>query len=110
MHDVSSGGILVALSEMCITSNIGATISLPRNNITLHEYLFGEDQSRYIIEVNEKNIEEVCKILKNNSIYFEKIGKTQQDYLEIKNEFKASLNELGELHKYWFNNYFKENI
>ena len=110
VHDVSSGGILVALSEMCITSNIGATISLPRNNITLHEYLFGEDQSRYIIEVNDKNIEEVCKILKNNSIYFEKIGKTQQDYLEVKNEFKASLNELEELHKYWFNNYFKENI
>ncbi len=110
VHDVSSGGILVALSEMCITSNIGATISLPRNNITLHEYLFGEDQSRYIIEVNDKNIEEVCKILKNNSIYFEKIGRTQQDYLEVKNEFKASLNELGELHKYWFNNYFKENI
>jgi selenophosphate synthetase-related protein len=72
--------------------------------------LFGEDQSRYIIEVNEKNIEEVSNILRNNSIYFEKIGKTQQDYLEVKNEFKASLNELGELHKYWFNNYFKENI
>ena len=110
VHDVSSGGILVALSEMCITSNIGATISIPRNNIMLHEYFFGEDQSRYIIEVNEKNIEEVSMILKNNSIYFEKIGKTQQDYLEVKNEFKASLNELGELHKYWFNNYFKENI
>ena len=47
--------LLVALSEMCISGKIGAKIKVPRNNINLHEYLFGEDQSRYLIEINEKN-------------------------------------------------------
>jgi hypothetical protein len=58
----------------------------------------------------EKNIEKVIKILKDNSIYFNKIGKTQKDYMEVKNEFKVSVKELGKLHKHWFNEYFKENI
>ena len=106
VHDISSGGILMALSEMCISGNIGATICLPKNNSKTHEYLFGEDQSRYIIEVKEKNINEVSKILKNSSVYFEKIGKTQKNYMEIKNEFNISLNKLVELHKYWFNSYY----
>ncbi len=110
VHDISSGGILVALSEMCIQSNMGAIISVPKNNIKLHEYLFGEDQSRYIVEVREKNMEELTRILKDNSIYFEKIGKTQEKYMEVKNQFKINLNEIEKLHKYWFNNYFKEAV
>jgi len=110
VHDISSGGILVGLSEMCIEGNMGALINTPKNNRKLHEYLFGEDQSRYIIEVQERNVKEVNKVLKDNGIYYEIIGKTQKIYLELKNEFKVSINELGKLHKYWFNDYFKENI
>jgi len=108
VHDISSGGILMALSEMCISSNIGALIDLPKNNTKLHEYFFGEDQSRYIIEVKEKNLEEVSKILKDSNIHFDKIGKTQKEYMEIKNQFKVSINDIRKLHKSWFNNYFKE--
>ena len=110
IHDISSGGILVALSEMCISNKIGAVIKVSKNNIKPHEYLFGEDQSRYILEVKEKNIKEVSKILKENSIFFELIGKTQKDYLEVDKEFKMSINELSDTLQYWFRNYFKENI
>ena len=110
VHDISSGGILVALSEMCVTNRIGAKINIPKNSVKLHEYLFGEDQSRYIIEVKDKNIKEVEKILKHNNIYFDKIGITHGENLEIKNEFKISIDELDKSYKYWFDNYFKEMI
>ncbi len=110
VHDISSGGILVALAEMCIPSNIGISVKMPKNNINLHEYMFGEDQSRYIIEVEEKEIEKVSEILKKNNTYFENIGKTQKAYMEIKNQFKINVSDLEKLHKYWFKNYFKENI
>ena len=109
VHDISSGGILVALSEMCISGKIGANIKVPRNNISLHEYLFGEDQSRYLIEVNEENNVEVSKILEKNNIYYEIIGKTQKDSLYLNNEFNIKLNDLSELNSFWFRNYFKEN-
>ena len=55
-------------------------------------------------------MEEVSRILKDNSIYFEKIGKTQEKYMEVKNEFKASLDEIEKLYKYWFHNYFGESV
>jgi len=109
VHDISSGGILVALSEMCIAAKIGAKIKITKKNIGMHEYLFGEDQSRYIIEINQNNKEKVCNILEKNSVYYEIIGKTQKDSLEIEKEFKIKLSELSEMNSTWFKNFFNEN-
>ena len=109
VHDISSGGILIALSEMCISGNIGAKIKIPNDKISPHEYLFGEDQSRYLIEVNEKNKNEVYKILEKNSIFYEMLGKTQKDSLVLDKEFNIKLNDLNKLNFFWFKNYFKEN-
>jgi len=108
VHDISSGGMLVALSEMCISGKIGAKIKIPRNDIGQHEYLFGEDQSRYLIEIKEKNKKEVSEILDKNSVYYEIIGKTQKDNLDLDKEFKIKLTDLSELNSFWFKNYFKE--
>tara|TARA_B100000029_G_scaffold172969_2_gene169427 strand:- start:1458 stop:3650 length:2193 start_codon:yes stop_codon:yes gene_type:complete len=109
VHDVSAGGILIALVEMCIAGKIGAKIKITGNDLNTHEYFFGEDQSRYIIEVNKKNIDQVTKILEKNSIFFDIIGKTQKDYLELDKEFNIKLLDLKKLHSFWFNDYFKEN-
>ena len=109
VHDISSGGLLLALAEMCISGKIGAKIGLPKSSINPHEYLFGEDQSRYIIEVNGKNKKEVSKILEENSIYYELLGKTQPKNLELDNEFILNIADLAELNSLWYKNYFKEN-
>ena len=108
VHDVSSGGILLTLSEMCIAGKIGAKIKVPKNSAGPHEYLFGEDQSRYLIEVNEKNKKEVCELLEKNSIYYEIFGKTQKDSLNLDKEFDIKLSDLNKLNTFWFKNYFKE--
>ena len=107
VHDISSGGILVTLAEMCINSNIGAEIKMPRNDIDMHEYLFGEDQSRYIIEVDKDKKDQICQILEKNSTYYEIIGKTKEEKLSLFNEFSIKIEELNDLNSYWFKNYFK---
>ena len=109
VHDISSGGILVTLCEMCIAGKIGAKIKVPQNNLGIHKYLFGEDQSRYIIEVSKKNKNEVSKILEENNIYYDIIGKTQNDRISLENEFDVKLSELEKLNTFWFRNYFKYN-
>ena len=93
---------------MCISGNIGAKIKIPKNNIETHEYLFGEDQSRYLIEVNEKNKDEVSKILSKNSIYYEIIGRTQKDSLDFDKEFNIKLIDLATFNSFWFKDYYKE--
>jgi len=109
VHDISSGGIIVALSEMCISGKIGAKIEIPHDNISPHEYLFGEDQSRYLIEISEKNKIEASKILEKNSVYYEIIGKTQKGGFDLSKEFSVKLNDLSELNSFWFRSYFEEN-
>ena len=109
VHDISVGGLITALSEMCITGKIGAKIKIPNNNISKHEYLFGEDQSRYLIEISEKNKDEVSKILNKNSVFYEIIGKTQKDTMILDREFDIKLTDLYQFNSFWFKNYFKEN-
>ena len=51
-HDISDGGLLVALAEMVMTGQCGAKIALPDSD-TLHGWAFGEDQARYILAVRD---------------------------------------------------------
>ena len=82
-HDISNGGLITALSEMALNSNFGAKIQKPKKLNNLIKYFFGEDQARYLIEVNKNNLLKIEKILKDNEIYYENIGFTQRDYFEI---------------------------
>ncbi len=108
-HDISSGGIIVSLVEMCIAGDIGAKIKIPHDKINHQEYLFGEDQSRYLIEVDDKNKEKVSKLLEKNNTYYEIIGKTQKESFELHKEFSIKLSDLNKFNSFWFNNYFKDN-
>jgi phosphoribosylformylglycinamidine synthase len=51
-HDVSDGGVLVALTEMAIASGIGAILE-PAPGIPAHAFWFGEDQARYVITAKQ---------------------------------------------------------
>ncbi|MCZ6587625.1 MAG: phosphoribosylformylglycinamidine synthase subunit PurL, partial [Alphaproteobacteria bacterium] len=51
-HDVSDGGLAVALAEMAMASEIGTDIGATINvstDIPTHSWLFGEDQGRYVV-------------------------------------------------------------
>ena len=105
VHDVSNGGLIVALAEMCIGSNYGLKITKPRKLTNLFSYFFGEDQSRYILEIDKKNLDKVEKILKNNNVFYENIGVTQKDYFEIQSELKIDIKKLYKINNQWYNNY-----
>ena len=104
-HDVSNGGLIVSLSEMSISSKIGVKIDKPKSLRNFTEYLFGEDQGRYILEIDLKNLVTVEKILKSNEVYFEKIGHTQKKFFEIEGEMKTDVNDLFKINNEWYNNY-----
>ena len=55
-HDVSIGGIITAVSKMCIKGNKGINLKKPKYLINEIEYFFGEDQGRYIIEVSKDSL------------------------------------------------------
>ena len=104
VHDISDGGIALALAEMCIAGKIGAKINTNRAFENRIKFLFGEDQSRYIIEVNRNNLEQVKILLAQNKIDHLEIGHTQKESLEI-DEIKISIENMIELNNKWFVDY-----
>ena len=105
VHDISSGGLIVTLAEMSMESHYGIKINKPQNLTNLFKYFFGEDQGRYVLEVDKDNLEKVEKILKNNNIFYEKVGQTQKNYFEIQKELKIDIKELYKINNQWYNNY-----
>ena len=105
VHDISTGGIILALAEMSLSSQIGIKIDKPKKLSNIFEYFFGEDQSRYLVEIDKKNFSKVEKVFKNNNIYFDNIGVTQKDYFELDNDLKISVKELYEINNKWYNNF-----
>jgi len=49
-HDISDGGLLVALAEMAMAGGRGAALDAAPGGLPAHAWLFGEDQARYLIE------------------------------------------------------------
>ena len=105
VHDISSGGLILALAEMAIPSNYGLLIDRPKKLSNLFEYFFGEDQGRYLIEVDQKNLEKVKSFLKDGNIYNETVATVQKDYFEIKGELKIHIKDLFKVNNKWYNSY-----
>jgi len=49
-HDVSDGGLLVAIAEMAMSGGRGVIIAAPPPDLPRNAYFFGEDQARYVVE------------------------------------------------------------
>jgi len=105
VHDVSSGGLIMALAEMSIGSNLGIKIDKPQKLLNLFEYFFGEDQGRYVIEIQKKNVDTVNHLLKENNIFNELIGCVQKDFFELKDHLKIDINELYKINNTWYHKY-----
>ncbi|MDC1044431.1 phosphoribosylformylglycinamidine synthase subunit PurL [Candidatus Pelagibacter ubique] len=106
-HDVSLGGIIAALSKMCIKGKKGATLKKSNYLINKFEYLFGEDQGRYIIEISKNNLENATKILQENSVHFDELGLVNEDSLIIDDKTKVSIDDLIKSHTNWLTNYME---
>ena len=104
-YDISLGGIIVAISKMCIKGNKGFKFNKPNNLMNEVEYMFAEDQGRYIIEIDSKNFLEVSKILDKNLVHYEKLGIIVEKDMIINDKTKVTIDELKSYNTNWLNNY-----
>ena len=105
VHDVSSGGLILALAEMTFNSGYGVNINKPDNLSNLMEYYFSEDQGRYLIEVEKNNLNKINKILNENNVFSKIVGSVQKDYFEITGELKIAVNDLYKANNTWYKNF-----
>jgi phosphoribosylformylglycinamidine synthase II len=104
-HDVSLGGIITAISKMCIKGNKGINLKKPKYLISDIEYFFSEDQGRYLIEVTKKDLKKVTNILDKNAVHYDELGVINEDQLYINEKSKITIDELKSSNTSWLNNY-----
>ncbi len=104
-HDISVGGIIIALSKMCIKGNKGVKINSQIKLLNKFNYFFAEDQGRYIIEIENNNFAMVKKVLEENSVHFDELGVVDGNKLTFKDELNISIQDLNKKYKSWLKNY-----
>jgi phosphoribosylformylglycinamidine synthase len=105
-HDISGGGLGIALAEMAMASDIGCTIDVPEDAPALHGWLFGEDQARYIITTG--GADAILAEAKAQGVRAEKIGQTGGKQLTVGTQATISLKELSDGHQNWLPDYMAQ--
>ena len=100
--DLSDGGIGIALAELCIMSKVGCEIISPKS-LNVNQWLFGEDQARYIIITNKS--EAIMNKAKSTNIEAKIIGKIKGNSFSLNNN-KISIEKITNIRNNWFHNYF----
>ena len=83
-HDLSDGGLAVALAEMAMASGIGAALDAAPDDIPAHAYWFGEDQARYLVTVPAAQVKAVLARAQAASVPVWAIGTTGGDALTLR--------------------------
>jgi phosphoribosylformylglycinamidine synthase len=73
-HDISDGGVAVALSEMSFQNEIGFEVNIGKS-LRADVWLFSETGG-FVIEVDKENLQAVATTLSSHEIYYKEIGET----------------------------------
>ena len=73
----------------------------------VNDFLFGEDQSRYVISSKEENADTIISMLNEENITYQIIGKTIKGSIIVNNE-KSEIKEIKDLYENWFNKYLEQ--
>jgi phosphoribosylformylglycinamidine synthase len=99
VHDVSDGGVLIALAEMAMASGIGA--ELDRVPSPAHAFWFGEDQARYLVTVAAGAAEKVMARARAAGVPVRQLGLTSGDALTLEGERPIPIASLRERFEGW---------
>jgi phosphoribosylformylglycinamidine synthase len=106
-HDCSKGGLAVAISELCMTNQIGCSISLekiPGPKLKVDRVLFSETHSRYLLVVEKKNLQKLDTLLKKSKISYKMIGTFGGKNIKLNKASKPIIDlRVDKAQKTWFN-------
>jgi len=110
VHDISDGGLLIALAEMAMASGIGAQLLAAPGSTVPHAYWFGEDQARYIVTVPAEQAGLVLVKMKGCGVPCARIGTTGGDVIAVSGEAPVSVTSLKTGFESWFPAYMNAKV
>jgi phosphoribosylformylglycinamidine synthase len=103
-HDVSDGGLLVAVAEMAMAGGIGASIGLAGLAGAI-AFWYGEDQGRYVIAAPFAEADRIIEEARAAYIPVAALGKTGGDRLVLEDSDSIAVSALRAAHEAWFPNF-----
>jgi len=101
VHDVSDGGVLVAIAEMAMATGIGARLYGSPVMMLPHAFWFGEDQGRYLITAGSEQSDAVIAKARAAGVPVRRLGQTAGDALTLPGERPMLVKSLSERFEGW---------
>jgi phosphoribosylformylglycinamidine synthase len=105
VHDVSDGGLLVAIAEMALAGEIGVQLFPYEGKLPAHAAWFGEDQGRYVLEASPELAEEIIERARLLALPARVVGRIGGDALALKGENALKLDDLRAENEAWLPRY-----
>jgi len=107
VHDCSKGGLAIAVSELCMTNQVGCKVSLdkvPSGKLAVDRILFSESHSRYLLVFEKKNLKQVESLLKKDNVSFKQIGQFGSDKIQFTDGVQSIIDlKVDNAQKIWLN-------
>ena len=102
-HDLSDGGLAVALAEICMASKLGARVET--GDGPAHAILFGEDQARYVVAISETDVKALETAAAQAGVPVRRLGIAGGDRLAIASRLDLTVRAMTVAHESWFPSY-----
>jgi phosphoribosylformylglycinamidine synthase len=101
VHDVSDGGLVVAVAEMALAGSIGARLYGAPAFLNELGFWYGEDQARYVVTVKAEQADQLSDRAKLAGVPVRRLGMTHGDAIVLPGERPVLLDELRKRHEGW---------
>jgi phosphoribosylformylglycinamidine synthase subunit PurL len=106
VHDISDGGLAVAVTEMAMASGIGADLhEAAPVGTAMAAFWFGEDQARYVVTSRAGDAAAVEAVARAGEIEVTRLGTTGGTALLLPGERPVPVKTLSERFEGWFPDY-----
>jgi phosphoribosylformylglycinamidine synthase len=100
-HDLSDGGLLVAVAEMAMAGGLGASLTAPEDKALDYSWLFGEDQARYLVTCRADMAGSIVAEAAGAEVPILAVGETGAAQLTLPSGHTISVDELKAAHEAW---------
>lgn len=101
VHDVSDGGLLVAIAEMALAGKRGVDLEAAPEWLPAHAIWFGEDQTRYVVTAAPNHVDTIKDVASVYDVPVRVLGTVGGDTMTLPGEAPLPLGMLRAAYEDW---------
>jgi phosphoribosylformylglycinamidine synthase len=94
-HDLSEGGLAVALAELCMRAGVGATVESESESILL----FGESTARALLTCDTEGLDQLLGRAQRAGVPAVPIGRLEGRHLDVSSAFRVAVDDLTDVYE-----------